>query len=180
MPNRIRYLFEVALSFFPGDTQTYVEDVYRRLRFRHLRVYRHTEEAHTFWGADKVSAVDKVFRLRSRRCVIFLSQRYEEDKWCQLERASILERNEPSSVIVGTFDEVRPAWLSGLLVLDLRAVQSSELAKLISESLKARGPKKRGRTEDRFSDYIADLLDPKGVWHEDSLPSVSEESTHKK
>ncbi len=173
----VRYHVALSAAHSVSKESDYVAEVFRRLRFRRLNVYRAPDEIGRSWGRDRLELADRVFRFESLLNVVFLSPAYMTDRWCQLEKDMILARaieDNFESIVVGRFHN---AHLLGLPppvpILDLRVTPAPGLAAAIAEKLKApthgdgndlsetSGPP---RDNEVLSDYLQRLFSARSSW----------------
>lgn len=83
--------YEVALSF-AGENRDYVQEVANVLRQKRVRLFYDNFNSTELWGKDLYTHLDEVYRKRSKYCVLFLSEKYEEKVWTNHERQSIQAR----------------------------------------------------------------------------------------
>ena len=83
--------FDVTVSF-AGENREYVEEYVERLKAAGVRVFYDDDFAADMWGEDLVEYFDRVYRLRSRFAVIFVSTFYATKMWTRHERRSALAR----------------------------------------------------------------------------------------
>ncbi len=85
------YKYDVALSF-AGEDREFVESVANRLKSKDIRVFYDKYEQTNLWGKDLYVHLDKIYRIMSRFCVIFISKYYKNKLWTNHERISAQAR----------------------------------------------------------------------------------------
>mgnify|MGYP000323892341 CR=1 FL=1 len=83
--------YEVALSF-AGEDREYVSKIANNLRQKNIRVFYDEYEEVSLWGKDLYTHLDKIYRVDSKYCVLFLSQNYKNKLWTNHERISAQAR----------------------------------------------------------------------------------------
>ena len=89
--NSTEYTYDVALSF-AGEDREFVRIVAETLRSNNIKVFYDEYEQVKSWGKDLGIYLDKVYRLKSKYCVIFISKFYLENNWTIHEIKSVLSR----------------------------------------------------------------------------------------
>lgn len=89
--NRKYYEYEVALSF-AGEDRDYVKKIAQLLKKNNIRVFYDDYEKSNLWGKDLYEHLDKVYRNKSKFCVLFLSVNYKQKVWTNHERKSAQAR----------------------------------------------------------------------------------------
>src|ERR1700742_2488638 len=88
--------YDVCLSF-ADEQREYVDQVATLLRDKNIRVFYDDFLGTGLLGEDLIEYFDRIFRLRSRYCVVFISAEYATKRWTTLEWRSILNRAFHSS-----------------------------------------------------------------------------------
>lgn len=134
--------YDVCLSF-AGEQRGYVQLVAQGLKEARLRVFFDEDEATNLWGKDLVEYFDRVYRLESRYCVMFISLEYAAKAWTRHERRSALARaidEQDEYILPARFDDTE---LSGLRptigYLDLREIAPATLVEFIVEKVRPVG-----------------------------------------
>jgi TIR domain len=149
VPRRFKY--DVCLSF-AGEQREYVREIASRVTAEGLRVFFDEEEQQRLWGTNLLEELDRIYRLESRFCVMFISQAYAETMWARQERRSaqaraLLERGR--YLLPARFDDTQ---LDGFVpttgYIDLRQYDPATLADLIVRV--ARPPRLRPRVQIRY------------------------------
>ena len=83
--------FDVAISF-AGPQRDLAQEFATILRDAGFTVFYDNFYPAQLWGKDLPSFFDAIYRLRSRYCVIFVSQDYLERPWTNHERKSAVAR----------------------------------------------------------------------------------------
>jgi hypothetical protein len=83
--------FDAALSF-AGEDREYVEDVNEALKREGIRTFLDSDHLAEAWGEDLVEFFDRVYRVRSKYAILFISRHYAEKTWPRHERRSALAR----------------------------------------------------------------------------------------
>ena len=83
--------FDVAISF-AGPERQYAEELAKHLVEAGFSVFYDGFYPEDLWGKDLVQTFHKIYSRRSRYCVIFVSQEYNNRAWTIHERRSAQER----------------------------------------------------------------------------------------
>lgn len=83
--------FDVAVSF-AGEDRQLVEQITAGLKASGVRVFYDHDQQSSMWGEDLVEYFDRIYRLKSRYALLFVSQRYAQKMWTRHERRSALAR----------------------------------------------------------------------------------------
>jgi hypothetical protein len=122
--------WDVCLSYASED-RGYVEMVAGLLKAEKLEVFYDQDEQGDLWGKDLAEHFDRVFRLDSRFCVMFISQAYAAKPWTRHERRSALARallEEREYLLPARFDDTElPGLRPTIAYLDLRKVAPETL-----------------------------------------------------
>jgi len=86
-----RFKYDVCLSF-AGEDRDYVRRVAGALKAHGLNIFFDEDKEAELWGADLFDLLDRVYRLESRRCVMFISAAYASKMWTRHERQSAQAR----------------------------------------------------------------------------------------
>ncbi|HEX5121177.1 MAG TPA: TIR domain-containing protein [Pseudonocardiaceae bacterium] len=144
--------YDVCLSF-ADEQREYVNEVATLLRDKNIRVFYDDFLGTGLLGEDLIEYFDKIFRLRSRYCVVFISAEYATKQWTRTEWRSILNRAFHSSgvyVLPVRFDDTDlPGALDTVFSLDARTASPAELADglyaRITQAEPPRGPSEASR-----------------------------------
>jgi hypothetical protein len=148
-----RFKYDVCLSF-AGEERAYVREVASRLTAEGFRVFFDEEENEKvrLWGTDLLEELDRVYRLESRYCVMFISRAYAERMWTRHERRSAQARALEAHgryLLPARFDDTQlDAFIPTTGYIDLRQTTPPQLAALIIRV--ARPPRLRPRIEMRY------------------------------
>lgn len=77
MTTKAQYQYDVALSF-AGENRLYVEQVAEFLKREGINCFYDTYEEIDLWGKDLYVHLDKIYRLKARYCVMFISASYKD------------------------------------------------------------------------------------------------------
>ena len=83
--------YDVALSF-AGEDRDYAEQIAQALKRSNIKVFYDKFEKAKLWGKEGTIYLADLFRLRSRYCVIFVSENYKKKRWTNLELKAALAR----------------------------------------------------------------------------------------
>ena len=89
--NSGEFTYDVAFSF-AGQDRDYVRIVAETLKSNKIKVFFDEYEKVKLWGKDLGICLDKIYRLQSKFCVIFISKFYLEKEWTNHEIKSALSR----------------------------------------------------------------------------------------
>lgn len=92
------FRYDVALSFAEED-RAYADRVAALLKQERISVYYDDHERADAWGKDLLVHLEKVYRIKARFCIIFISQYYKDKRWTRQEAEwaqarAFLSRNE--------------------------------------------------------------------------------------
>jgi hypothetical protein len=122
--------WDVCLSYASED-RSYVEMVAGLLKHQGLEVFYDQDEQGELWGKDLAEHFDRVFRLDSRFCVMFISEAYAKKPWTRHERRSALARallEERDYLLPARFDDTElPGLRPTIGYLDLRKIAPETL-----------------------------------------------------
>jgi hypothetical protein len=123
--------YDVCLSF-ADEQRDYVNEVATLLRDKNIRVFYDDFLGTRLLGEDLIEYFDKIFRLRSRYCVVFISAEYATKRWTTQEWRSILNRafHSPGVYVLPVrFDDTDlPGAPDTVFSLDARTASPAELA----------------------------------------------------
>jgi hypothetical protein len=85
------YEYDVAISF-AGTERNYAEMLADIVRANNLRVFYDGFYPEQLWGKDMTVFFDDIYNRKSRYCVIFMSEEYNNRMWTIHERRSALAR----------------------------------------------------------------------------------------
>lgn len=77
--------YDVALSF-AEEKRDIVDLVAQLLKAKGIKVFYDNDSRSASWGRDLKEYLDKVYRLHSRFCLVFVSKEYEWKKWTEFEK----------------------------------------------------------------------------------------------
>ncbi len=83
--------YDIALSF-AGEDRKYAEQLAKELIKRDVKVFYDGFEKANLWGKDLYVYLSDLYRLRSKFCVLFLSQYYNSKLWTNHERKAAQSR----------------------------------------------------------------------------------------
>lgn len=130
--------WDVCLSYASED-RAYVEMVAGLLKAAGLEVFYDRDEQGQLWGKDLADHFDRVFRLDSRFCVMFISEAYAAKPWTRHERPSALARallEEREYLLPARFDDTElPGLRPTIAYLDLRKFAPQTLVEFIVEKV---------------------------------------------
>ncbi len=131
--------YDVALSF-AGEDRELVIEIVGILKAYDIEVFYDSYETHTLWGKDLYTHLDEVYRVKSKYCVMFLSNHYKEKLWTNHERKSAQARafEEQSEYIlpIRIDDTEIPGITTTIGYIDANSYTPTEIAKLIAKKLK--------------------------------------------
>lgn len=87
---QLAYEFDIAVSF-AGEDRDYVSEVVEAVK-GDVKVFYDEDYEVEAWGEDGVEYFTDVYMNRARFAVVFVSQRYAEKMWTNVERRSALAR----------------------------------------------------------------------------------------
>jgi len=132
------YRYEVALSF-AGEDRAYVHTVAQILSSNDVSVFYDNFEKVELWGKDLVEFFDKIFRLESRYCIMFVSAAYKDKIWTIHERRSALAREiqeRAEYILPARFDDTElPGFRPTIGYIDLKGVSPEEFATLVLQKI---------------------------------------------
>ncbi|MFD0423500.1 toll/interleukin-1 receptor domain-containing protein [Streptomyces parvus] len=144
MPDTESPWYDVALSFASED-RDYVQVVAQTLRDSGLQVFYDDYEQVALWGKDLYSHLDKIYREKSKYCVLFISQHYARKVWTSHERRSAQARameEQKEYVLPARFDDTPIDGLPSTIgYLDISSMTPGELARRIMDKVGPRRPK---------------------------------------
>lgn len=134
--------YEVALSF-AGEDRAYVREVKDELKRLGITVFYDEDEQASLWGTDLYVYLDRVYRMATIYCVMFVSKAYADKLWTNHERMSLQARDfvnaHDGTVLPARFDDTEiPGLRPQIGYLDLRKLQPTELAHVIAEKVRGR------------------------------------------
>lgn len=136
-PSEIEY--DVCLSF-ASEERAYVELVARGLKEAGLRVFYDEDEKVKLWGKDLIEHFDRIYRLTSRYCVMFISAAYAAKEWTRHERRSALARalkEEGEYILPARFDDTElPGVPPTVAYIHLNEVAPATLVEFIIEKVR--------------------------------------------
>lgn len=91
MGDKTKYDYDLALSF-AGEDRAYVESLADTLKEFGLNIFYDKYYESELWGKDLYAQLDRVYRLNSRFCILFISQNYKRKLWTNHERISAQAR----------------------------------------------------------------------------------------
>ena len=83
--------YDIALSF-AGEDRKYAEALANELVEHNVKVFYDGFEKANLWGKDLFVYLSDLYRLRSKYCVLFLSQNYNKKLWTNHERQAAQSR----------------------------------------------------------------------------------------
>jgi hypothetical protein len=129
-----RFKYDVCLSFARQERE-YVREVASGLATEGIQAFFDEEEKDRLWGTNLYEELDRVYRLESRYCVMFISQAYAEKMWTRHERRSAQARalsERDRYLLPARFDDTE---LDGLApttnYIDLRQHTPEQLVEVI-------------------------------------------------
>jgi len=143
--------FDVAFSF-AGEDRAIVEDLYRCLKERGIRVFYDRGHEATLWGKNLVDHLSELYSMKARYCIVFISRNYVTKEWTRLERQHAQERafrsHEEYVLPLRLDDSELPGLASTVAYIDLSSRSVEEVADLVHSKLKGAVPttSKDGRT----------------------------------
>lgn len=130
--------YDVCLSF-ASEQRPYVEMVARGLKAAGLRCFYDEDETVKLWGKNLTEELDRIYRIASRYCVMFISADYAQKAWTRLERRLALARalgEEGEYVLPARFDDTElPGLPPTTAYLDLNDTASATLVEFIVEKV---------------------------------------------
>jgi hypothetical protein len=130
--------FDVCLSF-AGEERAYVELVARGLKESGLRVFYDEDEKVRLWGKDLIEHFDRIYRIASRYCVMFISAAYAAKEWTRLERRSALARaltEQGEYILPVRFDDTElPGMPPTIAYIELSELAPATLVEFIVEKI---------------------------------------------
>jgi hypothetical protein len=164
------FAFDVAFSF-AGEQRPYVENTYRALKEKGIRVFYDGGEVASLWGKDLYQELSDVYSNRARYCVVFLSGDYAAKLWTKHELKIVQARAFQESreyILPARFDDTQiPGLLPQIGYIDLRSHNPQELADIIEEKL--RGGAKVEEKADANTVAIELALADAVIWAQDYL-----------
>jgi hypothetical protein len=128
----------VCLSF-AGEERAYVELVARGLKESGLRVFYDEDEKVRLWGKDLIEHFDRIYRIASRYCVMFISAAYAAKVWTRLERRSALARaltEQGEYILPVRFDDTElPGMPPTITYIELSELAPATLVEFIVEKV---------------------------------------------
>lgn len=132
------YDYDVALSF-AGEDREYVERVAEILHSYDVKVFYDRYEQTDLWGKDLYTHLDKVYRKRSRYCIIFVSAAYKDKVWTNHERSSAQARALESAseyILPARFDQTElPGLRPTVGYVDIGNVSAEDFANLVLDKI---------------------------------------------
>lgn len=136
--NSDEIIYDVALSF-AGEDREYVSIVAKTLRSNGIEVFYDEFQQVKLWGKDLGIQLDKVYRLQSKFCVIFISKFYLEKAWTNHEIRSALSRaieERGEYILPARFDDTDlPGIQATLGYIDISKLPPEEFAVLVLEKI---------------------------------------------
>lgn len=137
--------YEVALSF-AGEDRVYVSQAAEELKRLGIAIFYDEDARADLWGEDLYVYLDKVYRMASQYCVMFVSKSYADKHWTNHERMSLQARDfvnaHDGTVLPARFDDTEiPGLRPQIGYLDLRKLSPHAFAELIAD--KVRGKRQR-------------------------------------
>lgn len=130
--------YDVCLSF-AGEERAYVGLVARRLTEAGLRVFYDEDEKVNLWGKDLIEHFDRIYRVVSRYCVMFISAAYVAKEWTRHERRSALARaltEQGEYILPARFDNTElPGMPPTIAYIDLVELAPATLVEFIAEKV---------------------------------------------
>lgn len=130
--------FDVCLSF-AGEERAYVELVARGLKESGLRVFYDEDEKVRLWGKDLIEHFDRIYRVASRYCVMFISAAYAAKAWTRHERRSALARaltEQGEYILPVRFDDTElPGMPPTIAYIELSELAPATLVEFIVEKV---------------------------------------------
>lgn len=155
--------YDVCLSF-AGEDRPYVDEVAGHLKQMGLSCFYDNDVQHELWGEELTEYLDKVYRLESRFCVMFLSEAYVRKVWTIHERRSALARGltDPHKpyILPARFDDTEvPGIRPSVGFLDLRRFTPYQLAEMIAKKAGVEpGPAPDGWEYRTFADAVGQAM----------------------
>ncbi len=133
--------YDVCLSF-AGEQRDYVRRVSGALKALGVSAFYDEDEKIALWGTNLLEHFDRVYRIDSLYCVMFVSLAYAARPWGRLERRSALARamlDDDEYVLPVRFDDTElPGLLPTTAYIDLKGIEPETLAEFIAEKVAAR------------------------------------------
>ncbi|GAA2991799.1 TIR domain-containing protein [Actinokineospora diospyrosa] len=138
--------YDVSLTF-AGTERAYAEEIATLLKARRVRVFYDAHATVHLWGHNLLDHLGKIYRERSKLCVLFASAEYARREWTAFERKAAQEKASSSAetyLLPLLFDETSmPDITSTTCAVDTRLVSPARVAEMIIEKL-GRKPKAIG------------------------------------
>jgi hypothetical protein len=90
-PVPVGYEFDIAVSF-AGEDRELVRQVVGRLKAAGISVFYDNDHQADIWGEDLTEYLDRVYRVKARYVMMFISRFYADKMWTTHERRSALAR----------------------------------------------------------------------------------------
>ena len=136
--NSGEFIYDVAFSF-AGENREYVRIVAETLRSNEIEVFFDEYEQVKLWGADLGIELDKIYRLQSKFCVIYISKFYLEKEWTNHEIKSALSRaikDRGKYILPARFDDTDlPGIQRTLVYIDISNLPPEKFAEMLLEKL---------------------------------------------
>jgi hypothetical protein len=137
------YEFDVALSF-AGEEREYAQEIAARLKAVGLRVFYDTDYQVDMWGEDLAEYLDRIYRLKARYTIMFVSRHYATKMWTRHERRSAFARalEERDAYVLpvrldnSPLDGLRPT----VGYIDARTVGQGEIVNMVLAKLTGAAP----------------------------------------
>ena len=143
--------YDACLSF-AGEERGYVELVARGLKDAGLRVFYDEDEKVWLWGKDLIEHFDRIYRVASRYCVMFISAAYAAKEWTRLERRSALARaltEQGEYILPARFDDTElPGMPPTIAYIELSELAPATLVEFIVEKGRPAGSRDQHRRRD--------------------------------
>jgi hypothetical protein len=143
-PEQEDFEFDVALSF-AGEDRATVESIAEDLKERGLRPFYDNDHEVSMWGEDLYVYLDKVYRMRAKYSVVFVSRHYIRKAWTNHERQSVQARaltSESAYLLPVKLDDAElPGLRPTIAYLDARHRSTGDIAAAIDQKVRSR----RGR-----------------------------------
>ena len=108
--------YDVVLSF-AGEDRNYVERVAEKLKKRGIKVFYDYYETSLLWGKDLAQYLNNIYKNKAEYCIMFISKKYKEKRWCIHELRSALSRefkNRKEYILPIILDETNLDEIDGL------------------------------------------------------------------
>ncbi|MHC4340846.1 MAG: TIR domain-containing protein [Planctomycetota bacterium] len=133
--------FDVALSF-AGAQRDLAETLHAITKEAGYVVFYDSAYQAELWGADPPRLFDEIYRVRSRFCVIFVSQEYLDGEWTDHERQSAIaralkEKGRDYILPVKIHDVLLPGIAPTIGYVSLSEKSIEEVGTLLIEKLRA-------------------------------------------